>query len=152
MKAFLAFALMAGALACVPYSQVRGRCQSWVDQGLPYSQQRTHDGYRLDCSGFMTWCIYGGLGYYKPGLVTSTFPRHGEYISKAQLRPGNLMLNSAQHVLMFAGWATGDSSKYYAYEEGSKGAVYRVVPYPYWQGYNPSAYKPFRTTGEGAIC
>lgn len=138
---------------CVNWSDVRKRCQSWVDQKMPYSQQRTHDGYRMDCSGMASWCIYGGTGAHKPGLTTRTFPSYGKYITKNELRPGHLMLNSGSHVALFAGWADSSHSQYYSYEESqSKGnAIYRTVPYPYWSSAGGSAYKPFKTT-DVTIC
>lgn len=32
------------------------RGQVWVDKNVPYSQTGTHDGYRTDCSGFVSMC------------------------------------------------------------------------------------------------
>ena len=34
--------------------QIMSRAQVWVDQKVPYSQTQTKDGYRQDCSGYVS--------------------------------------------------------------------------------------------------
>ena len=36
--------------------QIMQRAQVWVDQKVPYSQTATKDGYRQDCSGYVSYC------------------------------------------------------------------------------------------------
>ena len=35
--------------------QIMSRAQVWVDQKVPYSQSQTKDGYRQDCSGYVSY-------------------------------------------------------------------------------------------------
>jgi len=44
-------------LTCIGRSTIVARGQDWVDKHVPYNQGATHDGYRTDCSGFvsMAW-------------------------------------------------------------------------------------------------
>lgn len=43
-------------LKCVARSTMIARGQSWVDKHVPYNQQGSYDGYRTDCSGFVSMC------------------------------------------------------------------------------------------------
>jgi hypothetical protein len=54
------------------------RGQDWVDKKIPYSQTKTYDGYRTDCSGYvsMIWELA------KPGLTTFTMHTVAHNISK----------------------------------------------------------------------
>ncbi len=121
------------------------RAKVWVDNHITYSQTSTYQGYREDCSGYvsMAW------GLTKPGYTTYTLPQVGSYITKSQLQPGDAMLNSSFHVLLFEKWADSAHTSYWAYEESSShnGAIHRIVPYPYWSGYG--TFKPFHYRGLG---
>ncbi|MFC6703952.1 peptidase inhibitor family I36 protein [Flexivirga alba] len=121
---------------------VLARAKVWVDAGVPYSQTHYYQGYREDCSGFvsMAW------GLAKPGTTTNVMPNYGSYISKSALRTGDVLLNSNAgsqgHVVIFQKWANTAHTSYWAYEEsGSHGAVHRINPYPYYSGYG--TFKPF---------
>ncbi|MGN6415203.1 peptidase inhibitor family I36 protein, partial [Flexivirga sp.] len=121
---------------------VISRAKVWVDAGVPYSQTHYYQGYREDCSGYvsMAW------GLAKPGTTTAGMPNYGRYISKSALRKGDVLLNSTAgsqgHVVIFEKWANTAHTSYWAYEEsGSHGAVHRVNPYPYYAGYG--TFKPF---------
>lgn len=132
-----------GALSgTVSGSTVIARAKVWVDAGVPYSQTHLYQGYREDCSGFvsMAW------GLAKPGTTTAGMPKYGKYINKSALKKGDVLLNSNPgsqgHVVIFEKWANSAHTSYWAYEEsGSKGAVHRVDPYPYFSGYG--TFKPF---------
>lgn len=141
--ASLTFAAPASAAPALTGATAVARAKVWVDRGISYSQSTTYQGYRMDCSGYvsMAW------GLTKPGYTTYTMPQVGTYISKSSLRQGDAMLNSSSHVLLFDKWADSAHSYYWAYEESSSrgGAVYRKIPYPYWSGYG--TYKPFRYKG-----
>lgn len=41
---------------CIARTTIISRGQDWVDKHVPYSQSGTHDGYRTDCSGFVSMC------------------------------------------------------------------------------------------------
>jgi hypothetical protein len=119
------------------------RAKVWVDRGITYSQSTTYQGYRMDCSGYvsMAW------GLAKPGYTTYTLPKVGKYIIKGALRPGDALLDPNYHVVLFEKWADSAHTSYWAYEESSShnGAIHRIVPYPYWAGYG--TYRPFRFYG-----
>ncbi|OIV37008.1 hypothetical protein BIV57_13550 [Mangrovactinospora gilvigrisea] len=124
-------------------AQILKRAATWVSARIPYSQGAYHDGYRTDCSGFvsMAW----GLG--TPGLTTVSLPQQSHRISAGQLQPGDVLLNtqpgSAGHVTIFDRWANADHTSYWAYEEaGSLGAVHRTIRYPY--DFGGQNYQPYR--------
>ena len=72
---------------------------------MPYNQGGTYDGYRTDCSGFVSMC----WELSKPGLTTQTMHTHASNISKDQLLHGDALNCDSEHILLFAGWS--DSSK-----------------------------------------
>jgi len=125
---------------CVSRSTSISRAKVWVSNHVPYNQQGHYQGYREDCSGYvsMAW----ELG--KPGLTTFTLPTVSHRISKEQLQPGDVLLDVQEHVVIFNGWADSSHSQYHAMEETrpGEGTVARVTPYPYW--YNKSAFVPYR--------
>ncbi|MET7299909.1 hypothetical protein [Embleya sp. NPDC005575] len=123
--------------------EIVARAKRWADLRLGYSMSGLHDGYRTDCSGLvsMAW------GLPPPGLTTVTLPEVSHRIARDELRPGDILLNTAPgaagHTLIFAGWADEAHTTYHAYEESaSKGAHYGTVPYPYWPGHG--AFRPYR--------
>lgn len=122
--------------------QATARAAVWVKHDVPYSQSATFDGYRTDCSGYvsMAW------GLARPGLNTRTLRRVGDFITKPELRRGDALLSPTTHVVLFDKWADAGRTSYWGYEESSsQGAVYRVIPFPYWPGYGQ--FKPFHKRG-----
>ncbi len=131
------------------------RAQSWVAAHVPYSQSdyytNQYGTYRTDCSGFvsMAW----GLGQ---SLTTVTLPSVSHVITKDDLQPGDILLNSAPggngHVIIFAGWANAARTAYNGYESSPayNGAHFSAnVPYPYWAGYGtfiPYRYNNYENT------
>ncbi len=110
---------------------------TWLNPPVPYSQSSYYNGYRQDCSGYvsMAW----GLG---SSYVTWTLPQVSYEISKDDLQAGDVLLNVDEHVLIFDSWANGDRSYYYAYEQSPSETKYHSVQYPYWSGYG--VYVPYR--------
>jgi hypothetical protein len=86
------------------------RGQAWVDAHVPYSQTSTHDGYRTDCSGFVSMCWL----LAKPGLTTFTMHTVARDITKAELQPGDAMNCDSRHIVLFAGWADAGKNQYIA--------------------------------------
>ncbi len=117
-------------------SQVLPRAQSWVGIGLVYDQANTHDGYRTDCSGYVSMCW--DLGYSDD---TTGFVPNGEaaWIPKADLKPGDAILNDAAgnagHVVLFGAWANEAQSSYLGYEFTPAGVLCHTIPYPYFAGH-----------------
>ena len=127
-------------LKCVDRGTVINRGQAWVNAHVPYNQGGTYDGYRTDCSGFVSMC----WELSKPGLTTSTLGGASTRISKGQLAAGDAILCASTHVVLFAGWADGSQSSYVGMEEAnsSTGTVKRTIPYPYWS--DQGCYQPVR--------
>ncbi|WP_327679111.1 peptidoglycan-binding protein [Kitasatospora sp. NBC_00458] len=126
-------------------AQIIERAQRWVDQKVPYSMGRYwSDGYRQDCSGFvsMAW----GLG---SSQTTWTLPGFADRITKAELQPGDVLIHNdpadpqaGSHVTVFGGWTDSTRTRYLAYEQTSPGTTKRSTPYAYWN--NSASYVPYR--------
>jgi hypothetical protein len=99
--------------------QIMSRAQVWVDEKVPYSQTKTTDGYRQDCSGFVSyaWASSTAGG----GHVTSNMQEICTKISKSDLKKGDAILKPDQHVLLFGGWIHSD--KFHEYAEHQTGDV-----------------------------
>ncbi|CCH75331.1 putative hypothetical protein [Nostocoides australiense Ben110] len=122
--------------------QACNRAQRWVDADVPYSQTSYYNGYRTDCSGYVSFAY----GLARPGLSTYTLRRVGDFIKKPQLKRGDLLLDPTRHVVLFDKWADAEHTSYWGYEESSsQGAVHRIIPFPYWPGYG--TYRPFHKRG-----
>ncbi|MFJ1753668.1 peptidoglycan-binding protein [Kitasatospora sp. NPDC088134] len=129
-------------------AEIIHRAQSWVDQQVPYSMGRYwSDGYRQDCSGFvsMAW----GLG---SSQTTWTLPDFAERISKDELQPGDaLIYNNAadpqggSHVVLFGGWTDAAHTRYTALEQTRPHTLKRTTPYAYWS--HAGSYLPYRYKG-----
>lgn len=97
------------------------RGQDWVNKNVPYSQSKTYDGYRTDCSGFVSMCWM----LSKPGLTTSTLGSVSRAINKDDLQPGDAMNCASRHVVLFAGWSSSSRTNYISMAEANtaKGTV-----------------------------
>jgi len=127
-------------LSCVARAEMIARAKVWTEAKVPYNQGGTYQGYREDCSGYvsMAWQLE------KPGRTTETLGGVSKEITKAELMPGDVLLCASEHVVLFAGWADAAKTNYISYEETrpGEGTVTRSTPYPYW--YNTACFKPFR--------
>ncbi len=87
------------------------RAQDWVNRAVPYSQSAYTDGYRQDCSGYvsMAWASS------QPGHTTYNMQDICTPISRNDMRAGDAILNPNQHVLLFHYWV--DSDSFYQYAE-----------------------------------
>ncbi|MBB5121762.1 hypothetical protein FHS36_005231 [Streptomyces eurocidicus] len=129
----------------VTRAQILARAQRWVDADVPYNMNGYHEGYRTDCSGFisMAWALPGNHW-------TGDLDEYGVRITKDQLRPGDMLLfhnasdpQRGSHVVLFAGWANAERTRYVAMEEnGRLGTVKRTIPYAYVS--NSPSYIPYR--------
>jgi len=141
----IAFPTFTPPLRCLARSTVLAKAQVWVNNKVPYNQQGYYDGYREDCSGYvsMSW------GLNKPGLTTFTLGTVSHPITKDDLQPGDILLDRSEHVVLFGGWTDSAKTHYVAYEETrpGEGTVKRTTPYPYW--YNTNLFLPYRYN---AIC
>ena len=93
-------------VGCVARGTIIARGQDWVDKNIPYN--KTYDGYRTDCSGFVSMCWQ----LSKPGLTTSTMGGVSHSISKNDLQPGDALLCEGKHIALFAGWSDSTKAHY----------------------------------------
>ncbi|MFE1316612.1 peptidoglycan-binding protein [Kitasatospora phosalacinea] len=129
-------------------AEILRRAQTWVDQKVPYSMAKYWtDGYRQDCSGFvsMAW----GLG---SSQTTWTLPNFADRITKDELQPGDALVynnpkdpEGGSHTVLFGGWVDAARTKYTALEQTRPGTTKRSTPYAYWS--NASGYLPYRYKG-----
>jgi len=132
--------------ACISSATVIANANIWLDHHVPYDQEGRYLDYREDCSGYVSFCWKSGA----PGLDTMEFHTVSHPISKAELVPGDCMLNAAEHVCLFGGWTDSDKTHYWAYEETQPcsvnpkwcGTMKNNIAYPYY--YDPSLFLPYR--------
>ncbi|MFJ8164179.1 hypothetical protein ACIRBY_25080 [Streptomyces sp. NPDC096136] len=133
----------------VTREQIISRAKSWVDQGVPYSQESgwkdeaTGGPYRRDCSGFvsMAWQL-------RTSLTTETLSTVAQRISVSELEPGDALVNTTSHALLFGGWTNRAKGDFFYYSEPRPGRQasraggnihdYKIA------GYFPSSYVPLR--------
>ncbi|MFJ5773563.1 peptidoglycan-binding protein [Streptomyces sp. NPDC093094] len=116
-------------------AEIINRAKKWVAAKVPYSMTAYwSDGYRQDCSGFvsMAWNLPGNEW-------TGSLGTYGERISKEDLQPGDILLfhnpanpQSGSHVVLFGGWTDYTHSYYIAYESTRPHARRQATPYAYW--------------------
>ncbi|MFB2970221.1 S8 family serine peptidase [Aerosakkonema sp. BLCC-F183] len=101
----------------VQVNNILARAKKWVDQGIPYNQSAYYQGYRQDCSGFvsMAWQL-------PTSAVTGTLPQYAITLnSKDELQPGDAINNcgigNGGHVVLFVKWVDKAQGKFIAYEE-----------------------------------
>ena len=128
------------SLSSISRDQIMQRAQVWVDEKIPYSQTATTNGYRQDCSGYVSysWASSTSGG----GHVTSNMQEICTKISKSDMKKGDALLKPSTHVLLFGGWI--DSDAFYEYAEHQPGDVCRksTGSYNYFatNGYFPCRY------------
>jgi len=132
-----------GNIGACDRNRMISRAQDWVNRGIMYSQSAYTDGYRQDCSGYVSMC----LELSKPGPNTYAMLAGGfNKISKSQILIGDILLSSG-HVTLFGGWVDSSQTNYWCFEEAHSGipARKRSTPYPYWPGYG--TYEAYRKSG-----
>ncbi len=104
----------AGALT---RSQVMKRAKVWVDRKVPYSQSGRYQGYRRDCSGFvsMAWKL-------NSSYTTRSLSSKGKRVAISSLKVGDAVLIPGRHVSIFGGWKNKAKRQYWAYEETTWGS------------------------------
>jgi uncharacterized protein YraI len=82
-------------------AEVLARSATWIQRRVMYSQSRYTDGYRQDCSGYVSFA------WHLTSSPNSTALRSSRYttpIPKSALQPGD-MLGKPGHVALFVRWA-----------------------------------------------
>ena len=111
------------------------------------------DGWRRDCSGFVSMCwnipslthgFFGGMNtvsFVSTGLVSR--------IDKAELQPGDAVGllglgtdGAGGHIVIFEAWADPEQKAYFGYEQVRGGPKHRRIRYPYDD--DERDYQPYR--------
>lgn len=113
-------------------SYVVERGLSWLADGNTYNRNGVHNGYRRDCSGFVSMCWE-----FESNPNTALFPPFvtGKYAvplgSFDDLVPGDAInktyRNPYGHVMLFAGWASADHQQLYFMHHYSTGKPVALV-------------------------
>ncbi|WP_406477403.1 peptidoglycan-binding protein [Streptomyces sp. NBC_01615] len=129
-------------------AEIINRAKKWVAAQVPYSMYAySSDGYRQDCSGFVS------MAWHLPGNEwTGSLGTHGVRISRDQLQPGDILLfhnpadpEKGSHVVIFGGWTDYTHTYYLAYEQTRPHTRKQATPYGYWS--NSDRYLPYRYKG-----
>lgn len=129
-------------------ADIINRAKKWVTAKVPYDMAAYwSDGYRQDCSGFVSMAWNLGSNEWTGSLAT-----FGTKIARADLQPGDILLfhNLADpavgsHVTVFGGWSDHTHSHYLAYELTRPTARKATTPMAYWS--NSSKYVAYRYKG-----
>ncbi|WP_406462594.1 peptidoglycan-binding protein [Streptomyces sp. NBC_00111] len=129
-------------------TEIINRAKKWVSAQVPYDMAAYwSDGYRQDCSGFVSMAWNLGTNEWTGSLAT-----FGTKIARADLQPGDILLfhNLADpavgsHVTVFGGWTDHTHSHYLAYEQTRPNARAATTPMAYWS--NSSKYVAYRYKG-----
>ncbi|GAA1509759.1 hypothetical protein GCM10009677_48280 [Sphaerisporangium rubeum] len=141
----------------VTRQQVIDRAKTWnpgTPQRVPYSQNKYHNGYRTDCSGYASMAL--GLKAPGPNTVTLASASVSSPIAMSALLPGDLVIDpigdsDSRHVVIFEQWADAGHTSYWAYEQrGGYGTDHRVLGYGLSGGSQFHAYRPKVLGGGGA--
>jgi len=139
----------ADAKAVTPASVLK-RAKTWLtaDNGhqVPYSQTATFQGYRTDCSGYVSMALQlAKPGPNTVGLASSTYTSK---INMSALKTGDLVIDAngsstTRHVVIFEKWTSSAHNKYWAYEQrGGHGTDHRTLSYGITSGDDFDAYRP----------
>ena len=132
-------------------TEIINRAKKWVDAQVPYSMTSYwSDGYRQDCSGYvsMAWGLPGNEW-------TGSLGQYATPISKEELQPGDILLfhnpenpEKGSHVVIFGGWTDYTLTYYIAYEQTPPHTRRQATPYAYWS--NSDRYLAHRYKGLAA--
>ncbi|WP_189216834.1 MULTISPECIES: peptidoglycan-binding protein [Streptomyces] len=129
-------------------TDIINRAQTWVTEQVPYSMTAYRpDGYRQDCSGYVSMAWNLGLNEW-----TGSLAAYGDPISRDELQPGDILLfhnpedpQNGSHVVIFGGWTDYTHTHYIAYEQTRPHTRKQSTPYAYWS--NSERYVPYRYKG-----
>lgn len=171
IAALTASLLAPSSAVAVTRDEALERGAVWVRKAVPYSQSAWADesgrkvsnssqGYRTDCSGFVSMCWRLTWDDGRPrSLDTALLAKSWatERIGKDDLQPGDVLLKpktsrESGHVALFVGWVDPiTKTQYVSMEEsGSRDcAVSRIVDYPFYNDSEGSRqdYFPHRYLG-----
>ncbi|MGW6981551.1 peptidoglycan-binding protein [Streptomyces sp. NPDC054932] len=137
-----------GAVRRIDRATIINRAKLWLDAQVPYSMSEYwSDGYRQDCSGYVSMVWNLGTNEW-----TGSLDKFATKITKDELLPGDMLLfhnpadpNNGSHVVIFGGWVDETHTHYVAYEQTRPNTRKLATPYGYWS--NPAKYVPYRFNG-----
>ena len=134
----------------------------WQPNHVPYNMGGYSNGWRTDCSGYVSMCL--NLTSEKPGASTETLVSNGhiQEITRDELRPGDMVGlcgpgtgGANGHIVLFDHWAPNHPGYYWGYEQAgpylAKGPEHSLISYPYhgYPGYKPYRYRGIVGNGSG---
>ncbi|MGW7461578.1 peptidoglycan-binding protein [Streptomyces sp. NPDC054797] len=136
------------AVKRIERATIINRAKLWLDAKVPYSMSEYWtDGYRQDCSGFVSMVWNLGTNEW-----TGSLDKFATKIAKEELLPGDMLLfhnpadpNNGSHVVIFGGWVDETRTHYVAYEQTRPTTRKLATPYGYWT--NAAKYVPYRFNG-----
>jgi peptidoglycan hydrolase-like protein with peptidoglycan-binding domain len=137
-----------GAIKRIDRTTIINRAKLWLDAQVPYSMSDYWtDGYRQDCSGYVSMVWNLGSNEW-----TGSLDKFATKITKEDLLPGDMLLfhnpadpNNGSHVVIFGGWVDETRTHYTAYEQTRPTTRKLATPYGYWS--NAAKYVPYRFNG-----
>ncbi|MFD8205687.1 peptidoglycan-binding protein [Streptomyces sp. NPDC059695] len=137
-----------GTLRRTTRADIINRAKQWVTAQVPYSMDKYwSDGYRQDCSGYisMAWNLRGNEW-------TGSLDRFAVRIDRTELQPGDILLfhnpadpTRGSHVTIFGGWTDYTHTSYIAYEQTKPRTRKQATPMAYWE--NSDRYVAYRYLG-----
>lgn len=136
------------ALRRIDRATIINRAKTWLDAQVPYSMSEYWtDGYRQDCSGYVSMAWNLGTNEW-----TGSLAAFATRITKNELLPGDMLLfhnpadpSKGSHVVLFGGWVDQKRTHYVAYEQTKPATRRQATPYGYWS--NSTKYVPYRFNG-----
>jgi hypothetical protein len=101
--------------------RVLDRAFTWYDAHVSYSQSRSYQGYRTDCSGYVSMCWETGTSYTTANFISGG-GKSSLLGSYGDLEPGDALVhrsNGAGHVVLFLGWDDAAHARACVLEENS---------------------------------
>ncbi|MFD9894880.1 hypothetical protein ACFWY9_36510 [Amycolatopsis sp. NPDC059027] len=130
------------------------RATTWhphTAERVRYDQNKTHNGYRTDCSGYVS--MAAGLAKPGPNTVALAGSKVSVPINKNDMKMGDLFIDAigdhnTRHVVIFEKWSNAQHTKYWAYEQrGGYGTDHRELTYGLDAGSQFKAHRLKNITG-----
>jgi hypothetical protein len=101
--------------SAITRSTILARAHVWVKKRVHYSQSSYYQGYRRDCSGFvsMAWRL-------RTSYTSSSIHAVAKRVALRRLMPGDAV-HTPGHVAIFVKWANKKHTRYLAMEESTWG-------------------------------
>ncbi len=95
---------------------IQWRAVTWVKDGVPYDNTKYHDGYRQDCSGYVSFAWSLSKSY-----TGDDWRSFANQINLDSLQPGDAIDNPQKgdlgHMILFMGWIDKKAGTFVGFEE-----------------------------------